>query len=213
VSKSLYLINPSADLPSYFGAEVFAGRGFEPATSMADLSVATVAALAPDDFQVRLCDEHIAGVDFDSSADFVGITGKVSQWCRMQVIAAEFRRRGKTVIIGGPYASLAPETVRPHCDILIRGEMEEIAPKIFADLEEGRWSEEYVGTRPDLRTSPLPRFDLYPNDRALMGTIQTSRGCPFECEFCDVIEYLGRKQRHKPVAQVLAELDQLYRLS
>src|SRR5207248_11341464 len=72
--------------------------------------------------------------------------------------------------------------------------------------------DEYVGTRPDLRTSPIPRWDLYPNDRAIMGTVQTSRGCPFECEFCDVIEYLGRKQRHKPVDQVIAELDQLYRL-
>lgn len=130
----------------------------------------------------------------------------------MKAIAAEFRRRGKPVIIGGPYASLSPDTVRPHCDVLIRGETEEIAPKIFADLDEGCWAGEYVGTRPDLRTSPVPRFDLYPNERALMGTIQTSRGCPFECEFCDVIEYLGRKQRHKPVAQVLAELDRLYRL-
>ena len=117
----------------------------------------------------------------------------------MRAIAAEFRRRGKTVIIGGPYASLSPDAVRDHCDILIRGEMEEIAPKIFADLDAGRWSADYVGTRPDLRTSPIPRFDLYPNDRAMMATVQTSRGCPFECEFCDVIEYLGRKQRHKPV--------------
>ena len=212
VSKSLYLVNPSADAPSYFGAEVFAGSGFAPATSVADLSVATVAAFAPSTFNVTVCDEHISGVDFNTQADFVGITGKVSQFGRMQAIAAEFRKRGKTVIIGGPYASLAPETLRPHCDILVRGEMEEIAPKIFADLEQGRWAEEYIGTRPDLRTSPIPRFDLYPNARALKGTIQTSRGCPFECEFCDVIEYLGRKQRHKPVAQVLAEMEQLYRL-
>ncbi len=58
----------------------------------------------------------------------------------------------------------------------------------------------------------MPRWDLYPNGQALMGSVQTSRGCPFECEFCDVIQYLGRKQRHKPVGQVLAELDQLYRL-
>jgi len=212
VGKSLYLVNPAADMPSYFGAEVFGGRGFAPATSMADLSVATVAAFAPQDFNVSLCDEHLTGVDFGNDADFVGITGKVSQWGRMKAIAAEFRRRGKIVIIGGPYASLAPETVRPHCDILVRGEMEEIAPKVFADLGQGRWAEDYGGTRPDLRTSPVPRFDLYPNHRALMGTIQTSRGCPFECEFCDVIEYLGRKQRHKPVAQVIAELEQLYRL-
>ncbi len=130
----------------------------------------------------------------------------------MKSIAGEFRRRGKTVMIGGPYASLSPEVVRPHCDILIRGEMEEIAPKIFSDLRSGDWDDEYVGTRPDLRTSPMPRWDLYPNDRAIMGSVQTSRGCPFECEFCDVIQYLGRKQRHKPVDQVIAELDQLYRL-
>ena len=74
----------------------------------------------------------------------------------MKAIAAEFRRRGKPVIIGGPYASLSPDTVRPHCDVLIRGETEEIAPKIFADLDEGCWAGEYVGTRPDLRTSPVP---------------------------------------------------------
>ena len=80
MGKSLYLVNPSADLPSYFGAEVFAVRGFAPATSMADLAIATVAAFAPGDFKVELCEEHITPVDFSTSADFVGITGKVSQW-------------------------------------------------------------------------------------------------------------------------------------
>ena len=212
MAKSIYLINPAADFPSYFSAEVFAGRGLTPAISMADLAVATIAALAPSDFAVALCEEHVSPIDFAVAADFVGLTGKVSQWGRMKSIAAEFRRRGRTVVIGGPYASLSPEVVRPHCDILVRGEIEDIAAEFFADLRSGAWKREYVGTRPDLRTSPLPRWDLYPNDRAMMGTVQTSRGCPFECEFCDVIEYLGRKQRHKPVAQVLAELDQVHRL-
>jgi hypothetical protein len=211
-AKSLYLINPVADMPSYFSAEVFAARGLPPAIATADLAIATVAAMAPDDFSIELCDEHATPVNFDSTADFIGITGKVSQWGRMKAIADEFRRRGRTVVIGGPYASLSPEVVRPHCDILVRGEMEEIAERIFSDLRSGDWQDEYVGTRPDLRISPLPRWDLYPNDRAIMGTVQTSRGCPFECDFCDVIQYLGRKQRHKPVGQVLAELDQLYRL-
>src|SRR5947209_8852019 len=199
-------------MPSYFSSEVFAARGLPPAIATADLAIATVAALAPDDFQIRLCDENVSAVDYETEVDFVGITGKVSQWGRMKAIADSFRARGKIVVIGGPYASLSPEVVRPHCDILIRGEMEEIAGKIFSDLRSGNWDDEYVGTRPDLRTSPIPRWDLYPNARAIMGTVQTSRGCPFECEFCDVIEYLGRKQRHKPVDQVIAELDQLYRL-
>src|ERR1043166_9660713 len=147
-------------MPSYFGAEVFGGRGFAPATSMADLSVATVAAFAPQDFHVSLCDEHLTGVDFDNDADFVGITGKVSQWGRMRSIAAEFRRRGKTVIVGGPYASLSPDAVRPHCDVLVRGEIEDIATQFFADLRSGSWRTEYVGTKVDLRNSPIPRWDL-----------------------------------------------------
>jgi len=212
MGKSLYLINPAADFPSYFSSEVFASRGLKPAVSFADLAIATVAAFAPDDFSVTLCDEHLSAVDFDIDADFVGITGKISQWGRMRSIAEEFRRRGRTVLIGGPYASLSPEVCRPHCDILVRGEIEEIAAGLFADLRSGHWKDEYVGTRPDLHTSPLPRWDLYPNDRCQRGTVQTSRGCPFECEFCDVIEYLGRKQRHKPIDMVLAELDQLYGL-
>jgi radical SAM superfamily enzyme YgiQ (UPF0313 family) len=212
VGKSLYLINPAAGMPGYWGAEIFSGLGMTPTIAIADLAIATVAAMVPDDFHVQLCDEHVETIDMSTTADFIGITGKVSQWGRMKSIADEFRRRGKTIIIGGPYASLSPDVVRPHCDILIRGEMEEIASKIFADIRSGHWQSEYVGTRPDLRTSPLPRWDLYPNDRAIMGTVQTSRGCPFECEFCDVIEYLGRKQRHKQIDQVLGELDQLYRL-
>jgi radical SAM superfamily enzyme YgiQ (UPF0313 family) len=212
LAKSIYLIHPVADFPSYFSAEVFAARGLTPTIAMADLAIATIAAMAPGDFAVRLCDETVSQIDFNTSADFVGITGKVSQWGRMKSIAHEFRRRGRTVLIGGPYASLSPEVVRPHCDILVRGEIEDIAPQIFADLRSGIWLSEYIGTKPDLRRAIMPRWDLYPNDRALMGSVQTSRGCPFECEFCDVIEYLGRKQRHKPIANVLAELDELYRL-
>ena len=212
MGKSICLINPVADMPSYFSAESLAARGLQPAISTADLSIALVAGMVPEGLGVKLCDENITPIDFDIDADYVGITGKVSQWHRMKAVATEFRRRGKTVLIGGPYASLSPGSVRPHCDILVRGEIEEIAPQIFADLISGDWKREYVGTRPDLRTSPIPRWDLYPNDRAIMGAVQTSRGCPFECEFCDVIEYLGRKQRHKQPEQVVAELDQLYDL-
>jgi radical SAM superfamily enzyme YgiQ (UPF0313 family) len=211
MGRSIYLINPTCDHPSYYTPEAYVAIGLGPTIPMADLSITTVAALVPAVFQIRLCDENASPIDFGSGSDFVGITGKVSQWGRMKQIAHEFRRRGSTVIIGGPYASLTPDIVAPHCDILVRGEIEEIAPELFADLERGHWKSEYVGSRPDLRTSPVPRWDLYPNELALSGTLQTSRGCPFECEFCDVIEYLGRKQRHKAIDQVLNELDALYR--
>ena len=208
--KTLYLINPKSPTPSYFGAEAYEYSGGRTAQGIADLATTTVAALAPDDWQVRICDEYLESVDLDTDAHYVGLTGKIDQSARMLQLAAEFRRRGKTVIIGGPYASLSPDRVREHCDVLVVGELETIAPDLFGDLESAAFKEEYRGDQPDLATSPLPRWDLYDNDRALVGSVQTSRGCPFECEFCDVIQYVGRKQRHKPVEQILAELECLY---
>jgi len=212
MSKSLYLINPRPANPSYFGAEAFAHWGYDPAQAIADLATATVAALAPEDWRVTICEEYVEPIDFDVDADFIGITGKVIQGERMIEVADAFRRRGKTVIIGGPHASLSPASVRDHCDVLVIGELEAIAETFFADLENGTWKREYVAEKPDLDASPLPRFELYPNQRTLSGCVQTSRGCPFECEFCDVIQYLGRKQRHKSVEQIIRELDALYDL-
>src|SRR3954463_4837654 len=98
--RTLYLINPKPDIPPYFGAEVYAARGLRPATLMADLALPTLAALAEPHLRVVLCDETIEPVDFDIAADYVGLTGKVSQRVRMTAIAAEFRRRGITVVIG-----------------------------------------------------------------------------------------------------------------
>jgi len=212
VAKSLYIVNPASDFPNYVSADILAVSGLAPGVAMADSASATVAAMASKDFDVSICDENITPVDFDHAADWIAITGKVNQRGRMIAIADEFRRRGKRVVIGGPYASLSPAHLRDHCDVLVSGECEAIAAELFADLAHGNPRDSYIGDKPDISESPAPRWDLYPNDAALMGTLQTSRGCPFECEFCDVIQYLGRKQRHKPIANVLAELDQLYRL-
>jgi radical SAM superfamily enzyme YgiQ (UPF0313 family) len=212
MQPSLYLINPAEKTPGYHSMEVLQAWRIARAVNLADLSTTTIAALAPRDWRVTICDERIAGVDFNTNADVVGITGKVSQRDRMVELAGEFRRRGKLVVIGGPYATLNPEDLRPHTDVLVRGEIEEIAGRLFADLAAGRWEKDYEGTKPDLSLSPVPRWDLYPRKVALSGQVQTSRGCPFECEFCDVIQYLGRKQRWKEPEQVVRELDVLYGL-
>lgn len=212
MNPSLYLINPAERAPGYFGAEVLTAMGIARVTSLADLSTPTVAAMAPRDWHVAICDERVEPVNFDTPASIVGLTGKVSQRERMIELAAAFRQRGKLVLIGGPYASLNPDDMRPHADVLVRGEMEEIAAELFADLAGKRQKAEYVGTKPDLSASPIPRWDLYPSGRAMAAQVQTSRGCPFECEFCDVIQYLGRKQRWKEPPQVTRELDVLHRL-
>jgi radical SAM superfamily enzyme YgiQ (UPF0313 family) len=207
---SILLINPAADVCSYFTAEAYdeADGGW---VQVADLTIATLAAFVPADWSVRLVDEAISPVDMTDAADFIGITGKITQRARMIELAGEFRRRGRTVLIGGSFASLSPDEMRPHADILVTGEIEEIAAALFADLGAGDWRPEYAGGKMvDITLSPTPRWDLYPVARAQAGALQTTRGCPFACEFCDVIQYQGRKQRHKTVEQVVRELEVLY---
>ncbi|MCA1196447.1 radical SAM protein [Sphingomonas sp. R647] len=206
---SIYIINPAAEHASYYGFEVLdeADGGY---VSVADLTTATLAGFVPEGWDIRLTDEAISPVDLDAQVDFVAITGKVSQRGRMIALAEGFRARGRTVLIGGPFASLSPQDMRPHADILVTGEIEEIADELFADLAAGRWQNQYNGGFADIRKSPIPRWDLYPVDRAQSGALQTTRGCPFNCEFCDVIQYQGRKQRHKDTDQILRELDQLH---
>jgi radical SAM superfamily enzyme YgiQ (UPF0313 family) len=209
VSKSIYLVNPASGFPHYFGADVHQASGLMPKAYCVDQSLTTIAAMAPENFHVRLCDEAFGDADLNADDDFIFITGKVSQWGRMKQLAETYRKRKKIVVMGGPLASLSPELVRPYCDILVRGEMEDIYPQFFGDLAKGAWKEEYAGTHPDLSRTVIPRYDLYPNDRTLYGSLQTSRGCPYQCDFCDVIQYLGRHQRHKPVNRILNELDAL----
>jgi radical SAM superfamily enzyme YgiQ (UPF0313 family) len=187
-----------------------ASVGSNRVTRIAAVSIATVAALAPPDFDVRLCDEAIEPIDFAADVDVVGISANVSQALRAIEIADTFRRRGKIVVIGGPHVSLAPDLFTGHADCLVVGEFEPIAAEVFADMRRGALRARYDGTKADLRLAPPPRWELYPNGKAIGGVVQTSRGCPFECQFCDVIPYLGRVQRHKDDAQVVTEIQRLY---
>jgi len=176
-----------------------------------ELSVVTVAAFVPSGIPVRICDEQLADAETHPPENVIFLTGKSNQAPRSRELALHYRSLGKTVLIGGPYATLAGEYFEGACDALVKGEIEEIHTQIFEDLARGSLQSIYQGTRADLSLSPAPRWDLYPNQLATSGTLQTSRGCPFTCEFCDVIQYAGQKQRHKSPDQILVELDELYR--
>jgi radical SAM superfamily enzyme YgiQ (UPF0313 family) len=179
-------------------------------TRVPPTAIATVAAFAPQGIAIVLQDETLTPIDFDAEADFIGITANVSQLARAKWIAEGFRRKGRKVIIGGPHITLDPLAFEGLCDVAVTGEFEGVAEAFYTDMLKGELKPSYAGGRPDLSTSPVPAWDLYDNDRALIGIAQTSRGCPFECNFCDVIQYVGRVQRHKTNEQVIAEVQKLY---
>ncbi len=209
--KSIYLVFPkTAGHTGMSSCGFLEKQGHTDIVAETNLALLTVAAMAPEDFDVAVCDENLEPIDFGTKADIVGITGYVLMLGDVIAVAKKFRELGKLVIIGGQIGSIDPKWVRPYCDILVRGELEEIAPQLFSDLRDSCWKEEYRGTFPDPIISPLPRWDLI-RGRVFIATVQTSRGCPYSCEFCYLVLNDVRKQRFKPVSRVLEELDLIYR--
>jgi radical SAM superfamily enzyme YgiQ (UPF0313 family) len=178
-----------------------------------NLALPTLAGLTPPDCQVTLCDENVEPVDFDVDADVVGITGYIVHRQRMLELIEGFRSRGKLVAVGGPYATLCPEKLDGKVDILFVGEAEETWPQFVSDFASGHWEKVYrAPRRPDLTSTPVPRFELLRIDRYRTMAMQFARGCPFNCEFCDIIVMYGRKPRTKSAACAMAEVERLHQL-
>lgn len=209
-AKRLLLVNP-ANGPSFWGFDYamdLLGRSY----SNAPLSLLTVAALTPPGWDVRLVDENVEPLDLDMPCDVVGISAMNVQAARAFVIADAFRRRGRTVVIGGPFATLQPDRCAPHADVIVVGEAERTWPTFCRDFERGEHQPRYVETEAvDLAQSPVPRYDLLRPRAYASLPVQTSRGCPFSCEFCDIIVMLGRRVRTKRPEQVVAEFEAIRR--
>lgn len=177
---------------------------------VAPLGLASIAALTPSGWDIAVADENVEEIDWNDPADIVGVAGMSSQYERQRQILQRFREMGKYVVAGGNHASLLPEHYEDIADTVIAGEAEYIWPRFCRDYVEGTPERLYRETgEVDLADSPTPRFDLLKLDRYGAAAVQFSRGCPFRCEFCDIIVIFGRKPRTKTNEQIGAELDAL----
>ena len=179
------------------------------------LGLLTLAALLPPEWELRLADlnaRKLTEQDWQW-ADLILISAMYIQREGLLALVREAKQRGKTVVAGGPYPTSLPEvTLAAGCDYVVRGEGENTIPLLLEAMQAGQTGVIETAEKPDLTTSPIPRFDLLRLDDYATFSIQTSRGCPFDCEFCDVVNLFGRKPRHKTPKQVIAELETLYRL-
>ncbi len=174
------------------------------------LGLATLAALCPPDWEVRIVDENIEPVPLQPHADIVGVCGMGAQHRRQAELLGHFRKQGYYTVAGGSYASLCPERYAELADTVVSGEAEYIWKAFCCDFMAGQPRPLYRETGTvALADSPVPRFDLLKLARYTTATLQFSRGCPFRCEFCDIIVMFGRRPRWKALPQVERELDAL----
>jgi radical SAM superfamily enzyme YgiQ (UPF0313 family) len=178
--------------------------------TLVSLTLPYLAALTPREWDVTLIDEQLTDIDFQAPVDLVAITTWTINSFRAYEIADRFRQQGIPVIMGGPHTSFYSEEAAEHCDAVCIGEGEFIWPKMLEDAAGGRLQKIY---RPEsfhpLSHLPFPRYNLLNLRKyGLIKTfsVQSSRGCPFRCEFCSERFYLGHKYRYRPVEDVVEEI-------
>jgi radical SAM superfamily enzyme YgiQ (UPF0313 family) len=180
------------------------------------LGLVTVAAILPQEWEFRLIDRNIEAVpesDWDW-AELVILSGMIVQKQDLLDLVQESHRRGKKVAVGGPYATSVPEDVQAvGADYLILDEGEITLPLFIEAIQRGEERGVFRATeKPSVTETPVPRYDLLKFPAYDNMSVQFSRGCPFQCEFCDIIVLYGRKPRTKTPAQLIAELERLYEL-
>lgn len=207
---NVLLISP--ETPSTFWSFRNALKFVSKKSSEPPLGLLTVAAMLPEKWHVRLVDMNVRLLkDKDLYwADYVFLTGMNIQRRSFEEVVSRCRSLGVTIVAGGPMVTTEHETFT-DIDHLILNEAEETLPLFLEDIESGSAGPVYRSNRfPELQKTPLPRWDLLEKKKYASMSVQYSRGCPFDCEFCSITLLNGRRPRTKTTNQFLAELDSLY---
>jgi len=179
------------------------------------LGLITVAALCPAHWNIRLVDLAFQVLRDEDIlwADLVMVSAMAVQRKGVRLTLERASKLNRRTMIGGPYASSDPDALLPLADHVVVGEPDEMFPQIVLDLERGSARRLYsIVEKPDVSRTPVPRFDLLALEKYTFMSVQFSRGCPFTCEFCDIITIYGRRPRTKSPAQLTGELDALLQL-
>lgn len=180
--------------------------------SLPSLGLLTLAGMTPDPHELsyREVPDVSALTDLPGPFDLVAISSFTAMIDDAYRLADRYRASGVRVILGGLHVTSCPEEAARHADAIVIGEAEPVWPALLEDAERGRLRPVYRSTQPfDLAQAPMPRFDLLEPSRYNRLTVQTARGCPWNCEFCAASIRLNPSYRTKPVAKVMAEIDQI----
>ena len=177
------------------------------------LALGVLAGLTPPDWEIKIIREPTDKVDFDEDADLIGITAATHTVNRGYEIADNYRARGKKVIMGGIHPTVMPEEALQHCDSVCIGEAENVWKKVLEDLKRGKLKKMYKQQGfADLTAYIPPRRDLFPRRKSIFfnaGTVETARGCPYNCEFCSVSFVYGKKMRYRPIDKLVLEIESI----
>jgi radical SAM superfamily enzyme YgiQ (UPF0313 family) len=191
--------------------ESHSGRINGKAFAFPSLALTLLAAMTPEKDEIHLSDENIEEVDFSREPDLVGITVMTSAAVRAYEIADRFRERGAQVVLGGIHPTALPNEAAQHADAVVIGEAEGVWQQLLRDVKNGGLRKFYQSAvRPRLSELPFPRREILNGKRYfLRSTMQTTRGCPFNCSFCCVTKFFGRSFRTRPINHVIREVREL----
>ena len=207
-NKRIYLINPK-NPDNFWAMQGVLDIVGKKKTLMFNSALLTLISLTPKELNIDyvFCDENVHSVNWNFTCDLVAITGYTLQSERIKFISAQFRAKNIPVAIGGIYATINPDDMREHADYLFIGEAEYTWPEFLRSWVRDKTQSVYKQEdHINMHDSPPPDISYIRAKDYLYFSVQTSRGCPNNCDFCDVVRVAGRQYRSKAIPQIMKEV-------